>query len=638
MTRLRTVQTNFTAGELAPALRGRGDLRVYANGAARLRNVFIHPTGGLSRRDGLYSVDRLPGRPRLVAFEFNTEQVYLLAFTAGRIAVYRGDRLEASLVAPWGEAALAQIAWTQSADTLLVCHPDHQPQRLTRRGADHWTLEPWAPAIDDTDQGSLSRAPFYRFAPADVTLAASAAEGAVTLTASADVFTSAHAGSRLRIGAAQATLTAIHDGRHAAAVLSGTLADTRPTVDWAESAWSAARGWPVSATFHQDRLVIGGARDLPNRLWLSRSGDLFNFDIGTGLDDEAIEFAILSDQVNAIRWVFSGRHLQVFTSGAEWMVSGAPLTPQTVQLDRQTRIGSAVGRTVPPRDVDGATLFVARNGRELREFLYTDLEQAYRSVDLALLAGHLVAAPVDQDYDQRRRLLHVVMADGTLATLTAYRAEQVTAWTRQETAGAFGAVAVVGDTVYAAVDRGGWMLERFAPGIWLDSALDGALDGAADPPTAVWTGLDHLEGREVRVVADGIDKGAHRVREGAVTLATPARTAQIGLPYGHSIEPMPPFIEGGSQGLALRPVESVFRLLETQALTLDLGRGPRAVPLRRLNEAVLFDAPPPRFTGDRRLRHLGWTRTPTTALWRIEQDAPLPFTLLSVTTELKVND
>ena len=136
------------------------------------------------------------------------------------------------------------------------------------------------------------------------------------------------------------------------------LPGIEPTPDFEEPAFSALRGWPVTVAFHQDRLVIGGSRDLPNRLWLSKAGDLFNFDLGEGLDDEAIEFPILSDQVNAIRGVFSGRHLQVFTSGAEWMVTGDPLTPTSVQARRQTRIGSVVDRYVPPKNVDGATLFV----------------------------------------------------------------------------------------------------------------------------------------------------------------------------------------------------------------------------------------------------------------------------------------
>ena len=65
----------------------------------------------------------------------------------------------------------------------------------------------------------------------------------------------------------------------------------------------------------------------------------------------AIEFALLSDQVNAVRAVHSGRHMQVFTSGAEWMVSGEPLTPKTVQARRQTRIGSRIDRCIPPRSI-----------------------------------------------------------------------------------------------------------------------------------------------------------------------------------------------------------------------------------------------------------------------------------------------
>ena len=37
----RQVKNSFTAGELAPEMLGRADLRAYANGAARLRNVTI---------------------------------------------------------------------------------------------------------------------------------------------------------------------------------------------------------------------------------------------------------------------------------------------------------------------------------------------------------------------------------------------------------------------------------------------------------------------------------------------------------------------------------------------------------------------------------------------------------------------
>ena len=279
-------------------------------------------------------------------------------------------------------------------------------------------------------------------------------------------------------------ITDFDSGTVVTATVTQTLIGTSATIDWQEQAFSAARGYPVTVAFHQDRLVIGGSRDLPNRLWFSRSGDLFNFDIGTGLDDEAIEFAILSDQVNAIRGIFSGRHLQVFTSGAEWMVTGDPLTPSAVQIRRQTRTGSVVDRHIPPVNVDGATLFVARGKREIQEFVYTDIEQAYQSTDLALLSRHMILNPTDQDYDPKRRLLILTREDGKFATLTVFRAEQIAAWTLHETNGLAKSVAVVGDEVYMLVDRGGtFMIERFDD----DLNLDSALKGEAGSPTAMWS-------------------------------------------------------------------------------------------------------------------------------------------------------
>lgn len=618
----RESKTSFTAGELAPELLGRPDLRAWSNGARRLRNVFIQPTGGVTRRPGLRHVALLPGPARLAAFEFNTEQTYLLAFTAGLVQVFAGDAEVARLAGPWSAAMLPQLAWTQSADTLLLCHPEMVPQRITRSGATSWSIQPW----------NFVATPWYRFADAAVTLAASGTTGSVTLSASAAVFTAAHAGTPLRIGGRRVLVSAVASAISATATVLDTLSGTAATTDWQEAAWSAAHGWPVSLCFHQNRLVIGGARDLPNRLWLSQVGDLFNFDLGSGLDNQAIEFGLMADQVNAIRGVFSGYNLQVFTGGGEWMVSGSPLTPATVQVTLQTRIGSPLAPMLRPVDVDGSTLFVARNGRGLYEFVYTSMQQIYQANDLALVSQHLVKTPQDMAYDQVSRLLHVVMADGSLATLTLYRAEQVTAWTRQETAGAFTAIAEVEGVVWCAVQRlGATRLERFDATL----ALDAALDGAAATPKLTWDGLAHLEGQAVGVLADGAPAGDFTVAAGSVTLHESAATVQAGLGFAHEIEPLPPDTPNGAAPLRL--VAITFRLLETASLGVDLGRGARPVPFRRLDTALL-DAAPPRFTGDVRLRALGWQRDASRPLWRISDATPLPMTLLSVTTETRITD
>jgi hypothetical protein len=622
-----TVKTNFTAGEISPGLLGRGDLRAYENGAMKLRNVLVASTGGASRRPGLAYVDTAAGPGRLLAFEFNTEQVYLLLLTDLRVEIYRDGVWTAGLDTPWTAGQLDQLSWTQSADTLLIVHPAVKPKKITRTSHTAWTIADWSFTVEK----DLDRQPYHKFAAPDVKVTPSGTTGNITLSASASVFDAAHVGQRFRVGGKQVEITAVASATSASASTKEDLANTDATEDWEEPAFSSLRGWPVSCCFHQDRLVIGGSRDLPNRMWLSKSSELWNFDLGEGLDDESIEFTLLSDQVNAIRAVFSGRHLQVLTSGAEWMVTGSPLTPSKIQVNRQTRVGSMIERQVPPRDVDGATIFAGRSGADLREFLYTDIEQAYTSNDLAMLAGHLCDTPIDMDYEPATRLLYVVMADGGMAAITNYRIEQVTAWTLLTTEGSFCSVAVVGDVAYVLVERNGQhLVEYFDPELCTDCALKGEASEAG----TLWSGLDQLEGRTVAVVADGLPVGEALVEDGGIRLEYPASRVEAGLAFTHEIQPLPP------AGLTkpVRLISATFRLQDTKALLVDTGKGALPVPFKRLGAGNLLDTGVAGFTGEVKLRAIGWKRHSTEPLWAVRQSDPLPSTVLSVTTETKVSD
>lgn len=632
MTRITQVKSNFTAGEIAPELLGRGDLRAYDNGAAKLQNVFIFATGGVTRRAGLRYIDTVAGSGRLVPFEFNTQQTYLIVLTANQIDVYLNDLKVSTLTSPWPENEISQIVWTQSADTLLLVHPNYHPKKLIRTNTGSFSLDNWVYFVEN----NVDYQPYYKFADSAVTLTPSAVSGTITLTASANAFDPGHAGTRLQIGGKQVEITSYNSPTVITAITIEDLSGTQATIDWFEQAFSPVRGYPVTVAFHQDRLVIGGSRDLPNRLWFSRSGDLFNFDLGTGLDDEGIEFSILSDQVNAIRGIFSGRHLQVFTSGAEWMVTGTPLTPNTVQLNRQTRVGSVIERAIPPVTVDGATVFVARDRQGLREFLYTDIEQAYTALDLALASAHIPVGIIDQDYDAKRRLIFIVREDGKFATMTFYRTEQVRAWTVHDSLGNAKSVGVVGDNVYLLIERDGtYFIEKFEEGFNLDSALL----GESVTPTKNWSGLDHLEGQSVSIIADDIALDeSYTVTSGVISLAENANKVEVGLPYTHIVTPLPPPMLDSLAGRKIRLVEAIFRLYKTQALRLDVGQGLKDIALKQLGEDIILDAPPPTVSDDIRVRALGWQVNGTKPLWRIEQDKPYPFTLLSVAAETKVND
>lgn len=643
MPRLRLYTSSFASGEISPKLLGRSDLNAYSNGWLKLRNAFIHPTGSVSRRPGLRHVSPVDGASRLVPFEISTEQTYLLVLGDHAIEVYANGIKISEFGAPWSVSEIPQINWTQSADTLHIVHPDTPPQKVTRRGENGWEISAWSFFVEE---GGRIEQPHHRFANEDVELVRSGSSGTISLSANDHVFHPRHNGTRFRYENREVLIVEVAAAGGSekegwfdkATVLVKESLSSTPTAtrNWTEQTFSMVRGWPVSVTFHQNRLVIGGSRDLPNRLWLSKSGKWFNFSLGDGLDDDAIEFSIVSDQLNAVRSVFSGRHLQVFTSGAEWMVTGSPLTPTNIQLHRQTRIGSLTSRNIPPRDIDGATIFISRNGRQIREFLFTDLEQAYQSTDLSVLSQHMVYEPVDMDYDEGSRRLYVVMSDGTLATLTVYRSEQIVAWTLQETQGLFLSVAVVGNDVYCLIQRNERVsIEVFDPSLNVDAGI--VLE--SELPRAEWGGLEHLNNKPVMVVADRAACSSADVENATLALDRPSRKVKVGLGYSHIVVPLPPdFANSGNSsiGTKVRPIALNFRLDDTYALRLDVGNGFTDLLLKRFGNGILDQGPTP-FTGDKRVLALGWRDDPSKPLWQIDQDVPLPFHLLSVSTEISVN-
>jgi hypothetical protein len=635
MTRQYKLHTNFTAGELDPKLLGRADLRAYENGASRLRNVTLHPTGGVSRRAGLRFLADLPGGGRLIGLEFNTDQFYVLVLSHLRLDVYQdGVLIQGNIAAPWHDDMIPDIVWVQSADTLFIAHPELRTRLITRQGPGNWRIDDLRFAV----VGQFEMIPYHKFAPPDSEMRPSGTDGTITLDVDTDTFVAdKHIGVPFRLNGGEVKIASVTSPTQAEATIREPLQSADPTLDWAEAAISPARGWPATVAFHQNRLVLGGAANLPNHIWMSKIDDIFNFDLGTGLDDEAIHFELLAGEVNAVRGLLSRGELQVFTSGGEWLITGDPLTPATVQAKRQTRIGSRADRYVPPRDVDGATLFVSRDGNKVSEFAAADVEQTFIASDLSLLARHQVDDVTDLDYEDGRRIVHGVRADGTLATLTQYRAERVTAWAEQVTDGTILSVAVAGGFVYLMVARdGGVFLEVLEEDLHLDSAIS----GSADPPTDTWSGLDHLEGQSVEIVADGKVHPARTVTDGEIVLDDPATEVVAGLGYTHEVAPLPPLPRnalGLSYATRMRLVQATFRLHETADLHVDLGEGPEAVSFQDFGEDVLDTAPAP-FTGDKVLRALGWRSADVTPLWRILGTRPLPFTLLSVTTEIKVND
>ena len=151
MPKVWSMQSNFTSGELDPKLLGRVDLAVYYNAARQARNVTPIVQGGLSRRNGSEYIDdhTAPTVDRIFAFKFSTEEEYLLGFADLRMYIYKdGDTLQTNisgsgndyLVTPFTAAQIVDLDLVQSADTVIVTHPDVEPRKITRTSDTAWTL------------------------------------------------------------------------------------------------------------------------------------------------------------------------------------------------------------------------------------------------------------------------------------------------------------------------------------------------------------------------------------------------------------------------------------------------------------------------------------------------------------------
>jgi hypothetical protein len=639
MSRAFVTKTSFTAGELDPLLQGRLDLKAQEDGAARLRNVVVHPTGGVSRRPGLRLIAAVPGALRLLQFE-GPDGGELIALGPYRLDVLRdGSVVQSFADTLWGPAEVAGLSAARWGDRMLLCYAAVPPKELVRGGVSGWQLRDWSyeQSLDDAGH-PRGLFPFARFVRPEVALQvndgtpnAITAGSLVTVVASEPVFNPDHISAVIAIKGRQIRIVNPDpvDRQRAYGVALQELADGKPTREWVEQAFSEAHGWPACVAVHQERLVIGGSRDVPDRLWFSKTGHPFNFDPGTGLDDEAITFRLAGDEQHDIRGLMTGRLLQVFTTSGEWVVRGAPITPDTVSVELQTRIGSWPARRLDPIEVDGAALFIGASGRELREFLYAESEQTYQAADIALLSRHLLDDPVAIRFDRRRRWVLIVRADGRLASVAIDRNSNVVAWSLLHGSGRFRSVAMhQGEPHFLSELDGQVLLERFDERVMTDHAV--TLTGAN--AATLWTGLGHLEGREVVVQSNGLSARSV-VAAGSVTTAAPTTSVTVGVLYDHVVQPMPLVVPDGG-GVSLdrpyRPVRVTFRLLATGALRADIGDGSRAVALPSGDGGDGF-------SGEVSVRASGWRRGSQGPPWRIAQDEPAPCTILSVTSEIMGN-
>jgi hypothetical protein len=641
MPKLRSYQTAFTSGALDPKLRGRTDVKHYYAGAKTLENVNVHPQGGVELRYGLVNVSVLPSPFYTLRFEFNTEQVYVLAFMDELVWVFRNDVKVAEFVSPWAYEDLGSLSWSQSNDTMIFTHYDYPPYRVFR-GATHadWTCE----------------AIVFKFIPRFAwtttiekpvaTLTPSAVSGNINLTASASVFTADDLGGYITGNSGEARIIEYVSGTVVRAAVTIEFINTSAITsqNWDiergyEDVWSVTRGWPRCCTFYQNRLIFAGSKYRPNTWWASVIADYYNFNLGGELDDDAIHYTMDTDAVNAIVAVVAADKLQFLTTGGQFYVPESelsPITPENVKCYNQD---SRKVSDVRPLFVDGATMFVQRDANVVWEMLYNAVNEKYGCNNITLLSSHLIKSPVAMVHqppegDRSADFVFVINGDGTWAVLNTLRSQEITAWSSGFTSnGKAKSATCSGNDVYFSVEReiGGstvYMLERMDK----ESLFDNAKIVESEESTNVWSGFEYAEGEEFHVMVDGYYDGVRTVVDGTITSDIEGTVMNAGYRIVPIVEPLPVEKElpsGTLYGQIKRLVAIDVNMLNSVGVTVN------GVPIRfRSFGDDVFGEPIAPFTGTKKVRLLGYGREPIAV---VSQEYPGPFFILGLIQEVKFN-
>lgn len=397
------------------------------------------------------------------------------------------------------------------------------------------------------------------------------------------------------------------------------------TTVWDEQSFSALRGYPAAVTFHENRLCFAGTIAEPDTIWMSQLGEFFNYNVGEGADTDAINLVAATGDVNEIRYMRSNRDLQIFTLSDELYVPtylNQAITPTNAQIRKQTPFGTEF---VLPTSIDGATVFVERGGRAVREYIYSDAEDAYISTGVSTVASHTIVDPVDMavvhsGFNTQESYAALVMGNGDMALFSSNRAEKRAAWTRVTTQGDFLATVSVGARLfyYAKDINNNYVLSEFVDDIGLDNYLYLAYgNGTVDVSSLYSSGTVDVIGY------DGTDKvylGEFTVSGGNITMTAHSGYTHfyVGKKFTSKV------ITNAVDAVAANgPVTGDVRGISTVVLNMKDSTSVK-VNNRTINNITGF-------TGNKEVRLLGYGRNPQVT---IEQVDPMPLQINGLISEL----
>lgn len=629
----------------------------------------------------LYTESSTLSNVRLIPFEISVEDKYLLVVTDQSGIIFKDAVFVQYIALPFLSVDIPDIDAANLAETLALVHEDYAPRFVIRE----FTLENFQTEIvpfdnipqfdfgDDASPAEVAEIQVSTFSGGWVkgdTYQVELDQARSGIVAYAgDATSDERATTALNLQKAVQGLFSVPGFRGVVVTRTGTLeytttfgdgsADTydglltfvpitdaansvtttraQPGEPRAEDAWSEIRGWPRTVTFFENRMYFGGSRSLQQSIFGSSVNNILDFQPLEGLDDEPVFTTLSTAKLNAIQGLYAGRTLQLFTSGGEFRYLkevGTPILPTDAPLP-QTEYGSA---RIQPVSIDGSTIFIHRTRKAVRDFRFDFEQNAYDSLGLSSLAPHLINGVVDvavwngSEFDEIG-LVFVVNADGTLAVYNSRKEAKIQAWMSWDTQGEYKSVGVVEEDIYFAVARVIDGTDRLFLEIQnQDCFTDCAVIQTQAPSNTVF-GLEHLEGEEVRVKADGFVLHNRTVASGQIMTEQNVTDVEVGLDFNPTITPMPlsAVMPNGNPTIMQkqRIVEVRIKVRNTAGLLMN-GK-----PLPdRYFDIDNFDSVSQTYTGNIKIEETSnWDQSDEKTITLTQVD-PLPMEILMIQTTL----
>lgn len=367
------------------------------------------------------------------------------------------------------------------------------------------------------------------------------------------------------------------------------LPNTSPISRWALGAYSGESGFPALVTLYNERLCWGRTDAEPLTVVGSKSTDIEDYGYSVPVvATDAFNITLLSADMTELNWLAGDEDL--ITGSAKQIRSIGPddITTGFSALNVRQRKGPNSGAAaIQPLSIGGTTLYVSADRKKIRELVQGD-QARYVAPELSLIGEHTFASGIKEwaFSENPEPVVYVVTDDGTLVAMLFDREQKAVGFSRFTFGGEVESVAVIPSTsggfddVYMVIKREidgadvryvevlehpfSYGTGEVEDGFFVDCGL--TYDGTA--ATEI-TGLGHLEGEEVMVLADGGVVEGLTVTGGAITLPEAASKVHVGLAY-ESVARTLPFAGPGQDGVLFgRRVNAIVvyaDLLSTGAL------------------------------------------------------------------------